>query len=543
MAEELKALEVDAVVIGAGFSGLYATKRLGDIGLTVRSFDAAEGVGGVWTWNRYPGARTDSLAEAYQFSFDKEFAAAWTYSDIHPEQPEVYRYLNRFADHYDLRRHYTFGTTIEGATYDEAANRWTVRTDGGETVTCQFLVTGLGLVSAPIMPDVPGIETFAGEVHHTSRWPETPVDFAGKRVAVIGTGSSGVQIISTIAPEVGELTVYQRTANWCPPTGRRPITAEEREAYLADYDAVWARVRQHPAGWPWELTDRLALETDPAERDAIFEETWNRGGFSLLYETFADLFTDKAANDVICAWMAKKVASIVDDPVTAQKLTPTHPYGAKRPPAADGFLEAFNSPHVSLVDLKETPITEFTEKGIRTDAGEIEFDIIVMATGFDAITGAFTRMDIRGIGGRELNDHWAAGPQTYLGLGIHGFPNLLMVAGPQSPFANLPPGAQEQGNWIADVIVHMRENGIEALHPTAESEVEWTAHLNEVANALVTRYGLEANSWFAGANIEGKPRAFNVYFGGANAHADMCDAEAEAGYPHFERVEVLASAR
>lgn len=525
---------VDAVVIGAGFSGLYATKRLRDLGLDVRSFDAGSGVGGVWNWNRYPGARTDSLHETYQFSFDREFSQAWEYSDTRPGQPEVHRYLNHFADHFEVRSAYTFDTWVESAVLDERSGRWVVSTSGGEQLSASYLVTGLGLVSAPILPNVPGLDDFRGEVHHTSRWPEQPVDFAGKRVAVIGTGSSGVQIISTIAEDVSELTVFQRTPNWVPPTGRGVVDDAERARVVAEFDDTWRKVRQHPAGWPWEPTGLSALEADAADRDAAFERAWSTGGFALLYATYDDLGVDKAANDLVCAWMAEKIAAIVDDPVLAQKLTPTHPYGAKRPPAADGYLEAFNRPHVALVDIRETPIVRFTENGIETSDGELEVDVIVMATGFDAITGAFSRMDIRGRDGFALNDKWREGPLTYLGIAVAGFPNLFMVAGPQSPFANLPPGAQAQGDWIADLVSHMREQGIDLIEPTEQSEIDWTKHLNEVAESIIARYGAAANSWFTGANVEGKPIAFNVYFGGHNAHVDLCEAEAAEGYPRFE---------
>ncbi|MFF2846077.1 flavin-containing monooxygenase [Streptomyces sp. NPDC058001] len=535
MDNRASAPDVDAVVIGAGFSGLYATKRLRDIGLDVRSFDDGHDVGGVWQWNAYPGALTDSLHEAYQFSFDEELAREWSFSHIHPDRNEVLSYLRLVAERYDLRKHYTLSTRVESAVFDESANRWTFTTDAGETLTATYFVTGLGLVSAPIFPDVPGIDSFRGEIHHTSRWPQDKaVDFAGKRVAVIGTGSSGVQIIPVIAEQAAELAVFQRTPNWVAPTGNRPVTEDEKNWIADNQDLVWGRVRQHPAGWPWEMVARSALDTPEAEREQIFTDAWATGGFSMLYETFGDLSTDKSANDLVCAWMAKKIRSTVHDPAVAEKLIPHHPYGAKRPPASDGYHQAFNKPTVRLVDLTDTPIVALTPDGIRTADGEQPFDVIVVATGFDAITGAFTRMDIRGVGGASLNDAWIAGPQTYLGLAVNGFPNMFMVAGPQSPFANLPPGAQEQGNWIADLITHMRENGVALAQPTRESEIEWTKHLNEVAESLVTRYGLEANSWFAGANIEGKARAFNVYFGGANVHADLCDTEAAAGYPHFE---------
>lgn len=541
MNDSFATADVDAVVIGAGFCGLYATKRLRDIGLSVQAFDAANELGGVWTWNRYPGARTDSLHETYCFTFDKQLVEEWSYSELHPDQDEVLAYLNFIADRYDLRQHYTLSTYVTSAVFDQVTGLWTFATDTGRTLTATYFVTGLGLVSAPIMPNVPGLQDFKGDVYHTSRWPKDhQVEFAGKRVAVIGTGSSGVQLVSTIADEIDELTVFQRTPNWVAPTGNRPVTPEDRKYIRANHQKIGERVRRHPAGWPWETTDRSCVDTPAEVRDAIFEDAWAEGGFALLYKTFGDLMTDKAANDIACAWMAKKITSIVDDPAIAKSLTPTHPYGAKRPPAADGYYQAFNKSHVQLVDLRQTPIEAFTENGIRTTETEFEVDVVVMATGFDAITGAFTQMDIRGLDSKQLNEHWHEGPRTYLGLGVAGFPNMFMVAGPQSPFANLPPGSEEQGNWIAEFIAHMRENGIEFAHPTEEAEEEWANHLNDVAMSLVTRYSVEANSWFAGANIEGKARAFNVYFGGHAAHTDCCDTEAAEGYPHFHKATTMA---
>ncbi len=525
---------VDAIVIGAGFAGIYATLRLTAMGLTVRSFDAADDIGGVWTWNRYPGARTDSLHETYCFTFDRDFYNEWAYTDIHPDQSEVLRYLHHVAERFDLRKLYTLSTRVESATFNEATDRWDVRTDSGEQVSAPYLVTGLGLVSAPIIPDVPGLESFGGELYMTANWPHDEVSLAGKRVAVIGTGSSGVQVISTIVGSVADLTVFQRTANWVARTGNRPVSDEERQGIRQHPEQVWDRVRQHPAGWPWEPVKRMALDTPAEERERLFEEAWEEGGFALLYKTYADLSTDKAANDILCDFFARKIASLVDDPVLAKKLTPNHPYGAKRPPAAEGYYEAFNRSDVHLVNLTETPIVSFTDKGIRTSAGEHEFDVIILATGFDAITGAFTRIDIRGLAGERLNDHWAEAPRTYLGLMITGFPNLFMVAGPQSPFANLPPGAQGQADWIANAIAHMRSDGIVRMQPSMDAEIEWTAHLDEIAEGLMTRYGEAAGSWFTGANVPGKPRAYNVYFGGHNVHADRCDAEQAADYPNFK---------
>jgi len=539
MTADMNQAEYDVVVIGAGFSGLYATYRLSTAGHSVHAFEAGSGVGGVWTWNRYPGARTDSLHETFQFSFDKEFAAQWRYSDIHPLQPEVLDYLNTFADHFDLRRHYSFDTVVKSARYNEATSRWDFVTDTGETATAKYFVTGLGLVSAPLIPSTPGFEDFTGQVVHTSRWPEEGVDFTGKKVAVIGTGSSGVQVAPAIVDQVSELTVFQRTPNWCPPTGHRPVTDTEHEQLLENFDEVWARVRQHAAGWPWEATGRSVFDVSTAERERIFEECWGQGGFSMLFQAFDDVLVSKEANDILCDFAARKVREVVKDPIIAEKLIPDHPYGAKRPPAADGYLEMFNRDNVRLVDVREDPIVRYTNTGIETAENHFDFDIVVLATGFDAVTGAFTRMDIRGLNNESLADRWnTEGPKTFLGLGVHGFPNMLMVAGPQSPFSNLPPGAQAAGNWIADALAHFEAEGAEAFHPSLEAQNSWNDHVQEVALAGLTAYGKDANSWAVGANIEGKPRVYNVYYAGFKEYADRCDEEAEAGYPHFIRTRI-----
>lgn len=531
--------EYDVVVVGAGFSGLYAAHRLTTAGYEVHGFESGEHVGGVWNWNRYPGARTDSLHETYQYSFDKDFALRAHYTDIHPLQPEVLTYLNTFADEYGVRSLFSFGTRVESAVYDAEANRWHFTTSTGEEATATYFVTGLGLVSAPLIPNTPGFDQFTGQVVHTSRWPEEGVDFAGKKVAVIGTGSSGVQVAPAIVDEVAELTVFQRTPNWCPPTGHRAVTDADRAALKDDFDGVWSKVRQHAAAWPWEPTGRSLFDVSVEDREAIFEKCWQRGGFSLLFETFDDVLVSKEANDILCDFAARKVRQIVEDPAIAEKLVPDHPYGAKRPPASDGYLEMFNRDNVRLVDVRETPIESYTENGIRTSAETFDFDIVVLATGFDAVSGAFTRMDIRGLGGESLADRWnTEGPKTFIGLAVHGFPNLLMVAGPQSPFSNLPPGAQAAGDWIADAIAHFRREGIDAFHPTLEAQESWNDHVQEVALAGLTAYGRDANSWAVGANIEGKPRVYSVYYAGFKEYADRCDAEAAQKYPNFVALRV-----
>lgn len=532
--------DVDAIVIGAGFSGLFATWRLLDLGLAVRSFDANDEIGGVWAWNRYPGAQTDSPHHAYRFTFDDELRMDWRYSRKFPPGTEVLAYLNHVADRFDLRRHYTLGTRVASAVFDERSQRWSVTTSGGEVVTAQYLVTGLGLVSAPILPSYPGLDTFQGTILYTSRWPREGVDLKGKRIALIGTGSSGCQISAHLAAESSALTVYLRTPNYVAPTGNRDVTDEDQSLLTAEhYPEIARKIRAHPASFPFDLkVNRLAVEASEQEREAIFEQMWERGGFSPLYETFDDVATDPVANEMLSEFFRKKIRQIVQDPERARILSPTYPYGAKRPPTGDAFYQAFNEPHVDLVDLKATPITEVTAHGITTGGVTREFDVIVMATGFDASTGAFTAMNIVGRDGVELKDHWVDGPRTYGGVAIHHFPNLFMVAGPQSPFSNLPPGAEFVGNWVGDVIEYMRANGIDAMEATAEAEQAWVDLCEKLgASSFTLVAAKEVNSWFTGANIEGKPRRFNIYFGGGNDYADKLDAERAAGFASFTKVE------
>ena len=537
MGDSAAAPDVDAVVVGGGFSGLYGTKCLLKLGLSVRAFDAGSRAGGVWNWNSYPGARTDSLAETYQFSSDPEFAKAWEYQDSHPDQREVLSYLERFAEHNGLLEHYTFDTTVVAATYDEATELWTLSTSAGEEIRARYFVPAMGLVSAPNLPHLTGLESFDGDVYHTSRWPSGGVDLTGKRVAVIGTGSSGVQLITAIADEVESLVIFQRTPNWVAPTGVRPLTAADKARIRDNFDVTWKRVRQHPAGWPWDTAERSALDVSAEERDQAFAAAWDEGGFSLLYKSFHDVGSDLAANEFAREWMTRKIASIVHDPDVAAKLTPSYPYGAKRPPSGDGWYAVFNKDNVELVDIRDTPITSIDAAGVVTSGSRHDVDVIVMATGFDAITGAYTCVDIRGTGGRALRHTWSGGPDTYLGIAVAGFPNMFMIGGPQTPVGNLPPGAQEQADWIAALIHNMRTRGVVAMEPTEQAQQEWNRVLYDYGASSLARFGKEANSWFTGSNIEGKAFAYNLFFGGANVHADLCDQEAAEGYPGFRVVD------
>ncbi|MBO1901418.1 NAD(P)/FAD-dependent oxidoreductase [Leucobacter weissii] len=532
--------DVDVVVIGGGFSGLFATWKLSHQGLKVRAFDMSKHLGGVWSWNTYPGAQTDSPHETYRFTFDPDFLAEWRYSRKFPPGHEVLQHLNAAADRFNLREKYTLETKVTSAVFDEDTATWVVTTDKGEQVRSRYVVTGLGLVSAPNLPSYPGDDSFAGEKLLTSLWPREGADLRGKRIALIGTGSSGVQIAPILAAQASALTVYQRTPNYISPTGNKELASEDQEVLRPEnYGEVARKVAVQPGAFPFELSQgRLALEATPEERERVFEEKWEKGGFSLLYESFDDVATDPVANEYLAEFFRKKIREIVKDPETAASLSPDYPYGSKRPPTSDGFYKAFNEDHVDLVDLRKTPILEVTERGIRTEAGEKEFDIIVYATGFDALTGAYTRMDIVGRDGVVLRDYWLEGPRTYLGTSVHGFPNFFMIAGPQSPFANLPPGAEVAGGWVSDAIGYLRENGLAAMEPSKEAEDGWIDLVESIgASSFSLRASKEANSWFTGSNIEGKAEKFGIFFGGAGDYNARLHEEAAAGFPGFDKRE------
>lgn len=527
----------DAIIIGAGFSGLFATWRMRELGLSVQSFDAGLDVGGVWNWNRYPGAQTDSAHNTYRYTFAQELREHPAYSKKFPAQPEVLAYLKHVATRFDLRRNYLFGTSITSAIYDDITGLWNITTHTGQAFTATYFVTGAGLVSDPVIPNYPGIHEFTGDIIFTSKWPHEGVDLTGKRIALIGTGSSGIQITGTLASEASQLTVYQRTPNYVVPTGNRTVNDADREQLGSNYAEVARLVRNHPAAFPFTPSNnRRMADVSLEERDRVFEEMWERGGFSFLYESFDDIF-DGAGNEAACDFLRGKIGQIVKDPKTAELLRPYYPYGAKRPPTGDTYYQSFNEPHVDLISIRETPILEFTSRGIVTADGEREFDIVIFATGFDAGTGAFTKMDIRGRGGETLNEHWAAGPSTYLGISVHGFPNFFMVAGPHSPFSNLPPGAEQCGNWIAGCIEFMRTNGISAMEASADTEAQWNEHVNWAAEQVLgATAGAAVNSWSVGANIEGKPHAYYFYFGGAHVYGDKLEVETAAGYPSFTKI-------
>jgi cation diffusion facilitator CzcD-associated flavoprotein CzcO len=526
---------LDALVIGAGFSGLYQLLCLRDrLGLSVQVLEAADGIGGTWYWNRYPGARCDSESHSYCYSFSDELMQEWEWSERYPGPPEILRYLNHVADRFDLKRNIRFNTRVTAAHYDEAANRWRATTEAGDVYTAQFLVTAVGCLSAANVPNIPGLATFSGRWYHTGQWPHEGVDFRGKRVGQIGTGCTGIQVAPVIAETATHLTVFQRTANYSVPARNGPLTPEFKR-YVRDNTAEIRRVTQSSVnGHPWFINERSALEVSPVERQALYEAAWETGGLRFR-GIFCDLVTSNEANATAVAFLKDKIRKIVKDAATAEKLADIdHPYAAKRPPIDTDYFETFNRDNVMLVDVRADPIERITQNGIRTKSGaEYPLDIIVFATGFDGMTGSLLRMDIRGRDGLPLAEAWKAGPSNYLGLQVAGFPNLFTVTGPGSPsvLCNMPVAIEQHVEWITDCIAHMRKKGLTRIEATEESMQDWVAKVNAAANATVLPQA--RHSWYLGANIPGKPRVFMPYAGGMTRYRKICTEVAARNYEGF----------
>ena len=526
--------DIDALVIGAGFAGLYQLLCLRDrLGLSVKALEAGAGVGGTWYWNRYPGARCDSESHAYCYTFSEDMMREWEWSERYPEQPEIMRYLNFVADRFDLKRDIHFNTRVTSAHYDEAANRWNVRTEAGEHFSAKYLVTAVGCLSTANVPDIAGLESFQGDWYHTGQWPHEGVDFTGKRVGLVGTGSTGIQATPVIAATAAHLTVFQRTANYSVPARNVPLTREFKQ-YVKDNAAEIRRAtRSTPNGHPFVNSERMTFESSPEERHALYEAAWETGGLQFR-TTFQDMMVNKAANDTAADFIRGKIRQIVNDPATAQKLSDIdHPYAAKRPPIDTNYFETFNRGNVSLVDVRAAPIECITPDGIRTQDGDYPLDIIVFATGFDAMTGPMLRMDIRGRDGLSLAKAWESGPRNYLGLQVAGFPNLFTVTGPGSPsvLCNMPVAIEQHAEWIADCIAHMRDNGIERIEARPEAMDAWVEQVNAAANA--TLLPLATHSWYLGANVPGKPRVFMPYAGGMARYREICADVAAKNYAGF----------
>ena len=526
--------EHDALVIGAGFAGLYQLHCLRDqLGLDVAVLEAGEGVGGTWYWNRYPGARCDSESHCYNYSFSKDLFEEWEWTERYPGQAEILRYLNHVTDRLDLRRNINFGTRVVAARFDAPTNRWVVTTEAGEVWTARFLITAVGCLSTANVPAIPGLECFAGEWHHTGEWPQEGVDFTGKRVGLIGTGSTGIQAMPVIAAAAEHLTVFQRTPTYSVPARNAPLTADFKRWVKANHDEIRRITHANTSGHGYFIEDRSVWDVSPEERDALYEAAWAKGGLQFR-ATFRDLLADKAANETAAEFLKGKIRQVVADPETAALLTNIdHPYATKRPPIDTGYFDAFNRDNVSLVDLRSAPIEAITESGLRTTAAEYPLDIIVFATGFDAMTGPLLRLNIQGREGRTLQEAWSAGPQTYLGLQVEGFPNLFTITGPGSPsvLTNMPVAIEQHVEWITDCIEYVLDHGAAQIEPKAGAVENWGAQVQEAASATLM---LEAaSSWYLGANVPGKPRVFMPYAGGLARYRAICADVAARGYEGF----------
>jgi cation diffusion facilitator CzcD-associated flavoprotein CzcO len=527
--------DFDAVIIGAGFSGLYQLHALRDrLGLKVRVLEAGGGVGGTWHWNRYPGARCDSESHSYCYTFSPELLREWQWSERYPGHDEIRRYLNHVADRFSLRPDIQLNTRVTGAAYDANANRWQVTTSNGEQFSATFLITAVGCLSTANVPDIPGRESFKGRAVHTGQWPHEGVDFAGKRVGQIGTGSTGIQAVPVIAETAEHLTVFQRTANYSVPARNAPLTPAF-QAYVRDHhDEVRQVMHSNTNGHPFSIVDRSVFDVTPEERQELYEAAWAKGG--LQFRTaFRDLLVDKAANDTAAEFLKGKIRAIVKDPAKAAMLADIdHPYAAKRPPIDTGYFEAFNQDHVDVVDVRADPIAAVTATGIRLQSGrEFPLDIIVFATGFDAMTGPLIGLNISGRDGLKLKDAWAAGPRNYLGLQVSGFPNLFTITGPGSPsvLCNMPVPIEQHVDWICDCISHMRANNVATIEPEPAAMDAWVEHVNVAASATLLPFA--NHSWYLGANVPGKPRVFMPYAGGMARYRQHCADIAARGYEGF----------
>jgi cyclohexanone monooxygenase len=537
-----QAKQIDVLVVGAGFAGLYLLHRLTKLGLAVRAFEAGGGVGGTWYWNRYPGARCDVESMQYSFGFSEELQQDWQWSELFSAQPEILSYANHIADRFDLRRFITFNARVNTAIFDEAGARWTVHTSTGETVIARYVVMATGCLSTGRVPDFPGIETFQGRTFHTGEWPHESVDFARRRVAVIGTGSSAIQAIPVIAEQAADVTVFQRTPNYSIPSRNGPMTSEYEAEWKSEYAARRGTARNMRNGILYDLNDKSALDDPPEQRERTYAERWQKGGVRFM-AAYNDLALNQDSNDTAADFVRARIREIVTDPAVAELLCPRdYPIGTKRICVDTNYFAAFNRPNVTLVDVRHEPIEAITPSGVRKGGTIYAVDDIVFATGFDAMTGTLTRIDIRGRNGRTLAAKWEAGPRTYLGLMTAGFPNMFMITGPGSPsvLSNMIVSIEQHVDWIADCLARMGKRDLGCIEPTAAAEEAWVAHVNEVAHR--TLYP-KAASWYMGANIPGKPRVFLPYIGGVGAYRQKCDDVAAKGYEGFVMAPAITMAK
>jgi cation diffusion facilitator CzcD-associated flavoprotein CzcO len=523
--------DYDAIIIGAGVSGLYQLYRLRELGLRTIVFETGSNVGGTWYWNRYPGARFDSESWSYGYSFSKELLDEWRWDEHFAGQPETERYLNYVADKFDLRRDIQCSSRVVAAHYNDETRGWDVSLDDGRRYHARFLITAIGVLSAPTMPRIPGVESFAGQSCHTHYWPKEPVTFAGKRVAVIGTGATGIQTIAEVAKTASHLTVFQRTPNWAAPLHNAKVTDDEMRDIRGRYSEIFARCLETNGCFIHQPDPRSVFEVTVEEREAFWEKLYAEPGFGIWQGNFRDILVDRKANALISDFIARKIRQRVKDPAVAEKLIPkNHGFGSRRVPLETHYFEVYNQPNVELVDVNETPIERITPAGIRTIKKEYEFDLIVYATGFDAITGSFDRIDIQGVDGRRLKDEWRDGPQTFLGILAEGFPNMLMVMGPHAGLGNFPRAAEYSVDWVTGLIRHVRDNALTRVAATPAGVAAWTDHVANLGEGLLSN---EVNSWMTGvnSNVEGKQTRRIMRYGGTfPSFRQQCDAVTASGY-------------
>ncbi|NKY54295.1 flavin-containing monooxygenase [Nocardia vermiculata] len=528
------AREIDAVVVGAGFAGLHMLYKLRGLGLSVQVYEAGDGIGGTWYWNRYPGARVDVKSMYYNYSFDPELEQEWEWTEKLPPQPELLRYINHVADRFDLRKDVQLRTRVTAAVYDESTARWQITTDRGELVSARFVIMATGCLSAPKLVEIPGVETFRGRSFHTGNWPEQEVDFTGRRVAVIGTGSSGVQVIPLIAESAGQLTVFQRTPNYVLPAGNHTIDPDFQRDIKSRYREVRKANRESSFGIARPEATKGALEVSEEERNAFYRAVWDDKNSELvsMLTGFTDTLLDERSNETAAQFIRDRIAEIVEDPAVARILQPAGLFGVKRPVLGTRYYETFNRSNVRLVDVAATPLTSITESGLATTEENFEFDDIIYATGYDAMTGALDAIDIRGREGASLREKWAAGPVTYLGLTVAGFPNLFTITGPGSPsvLSNMLVSIEQHVDWVGDAIDALRSKGVTTIEAEPAAEQEWTRHVDEAGN--MTLYP-KVDSWYVGSNVPGKPRVMYAYIGGVGAYREKCEQVAADDYAGF----------
>jgi cyclohexanone monooxygenase len=523
--------DFDAIIIGAGFGGMYMLHRLRQKGFSSRVIEAGKGVGGTWYWNRYPGARCDVESVQYSYQFSKELEQEWEWTERYATQPEILKYANHVADRFDLRRDMQFETRVTKAAFDEKNNAWIVETDKGERYVARFVITAMGCLSSPNTPKIPGLADFKGPTYHTGNWPHEGVDFTGKTVGVIGTGSSAIQSIPIMAEQAKHLTVFQRTANYTIPAHNKPLDPEYVRQVKATYPEMRRRAKMLPAGIDLKVNMASAIETPEEERRRAFQERWDYGGLGFM-ASFSDLLLNDDSNKTAQDFVKEKIREIVKDPVTAEVLTPRNIIGCKRLCVDTGYWATFNRSNVTLVDIRDEPIERILPDGVRAKGHDYKFDCLVLATGFDAMTGALLRVDIRGRNGVSLKDKWSEGPKTFLGLTVVGFPNLFTITGPGSPsvLTNMLPSIEQHVDFIAECLVALRDKGVTVIEPTDRAEEEWVGHVGSVANITLRS---TCSSWYVGANIPGKPRVFMPYIGGLPAYIERCESVVKNDYDGF----------